>query len=254
MGPKRAAAALAALLVASGAAAGDAVYQVRPAVDVPVTVAGFATLSLPYVLTDALPHRCPCDPAELNGLDRLTWRDHSAPAGVVSDVTLALAVVAPPVVDALRLGFSPTLAADTLVYAETLAINSALFTGAKYAFHRPLPRTYQGEPSLLSSDAGYMSFYSGHVSTVVAALTAAAWTARWRYGEQVWPWVVDGLAGVSVGVERVLAGQHFPTDVIAGAAMGFAVGTVVPWIHRNASDPSVTLSPLPGGLAVTARF
>ncbi len=35
-----------------------------------------------------------------------------------------------------------------------------------------------------------------------------------------------------VGYERVRAGEHFPTDVIAGAMAGAAIGTLVPHLHR----------------------
>ncbi|HEX9242858.1 MAG TPA: phosphatase PAP2 family protein [Anaeromyxobacter sp.] len=255
----RAAAALAALLAASHVAAAEAVaaeavYEIRLAVDVPITIAGFAIASTPYLLHDVLPHRCPCDPSDLNRLDRTWWDRHSAGADRASDVTVVVALTAPPIADALRLGFGPTFGADALVYAETLAVNSALVVGAKYAFHRPLPRTYQGDPNLLDSDHGYRSFYSGHTSTVVAALTAAAWTARWRYDEQGWPWVLVGVGGASVAVERVLAGRHFPTDVIAGAVMGFTVGTAVPWLHRKPGEPAVTVTPLPAGLQLSGRF
>jgi membrane-associated phospholipid phosphatase len=33
------------------------------------------------------------------------------------------------------------------------------------------------------------------------------------------------------GVERILAGKHFPTDVIAGYAFGALCGYLVPGIH-----------------------
>jgi membrane-associated phospholipid phosphatase len=247
--------AIAAFCIASRAVAADPiVYDVRLAVDVPVTVAGFAIASLPYVLEDVVPHRCPCDPAELNGLDHRWWDRHSDAAARASDVTLVLAVAAPPVVDVALLGLGPAIRADANVYAETLAVNSALVTGAKYAFHRPRPRTYQGDPKLLDSDEGYASFYSGHTSTVVAALTAGAWTARWRYGEQGWPWALVGLGGASVAVERVLAGQHFATDVLAATLMGFAVGTAVPWFHRRSGESGVVITPIAGGLSVSGRF
>jgi membrane-associated phospholipid phosphatase len=253
--PGRTIVAFAALVLASGAAArDDVVYDVRPAVDVPITAAGIAVASLPYFLEDVVPHRCPCDPAELNRLDRTWWDRHSDAAGRASDATLVVAVAAPPIADALLLGFGPALGADVLVYAQTLAVNSALAAGAKYAFHRPRPLTYQGDPKLIDSDEGYGSFYSGHTSTVVAALTAGAWTARWRYGEQGWPWVLVGVGGASVAVERVLAGQHFPTDVLAGALMGFAVGTAVPWLHRRPAESAIAVAPLPGGLALRGRF
>jgi membrane-associated phospholipid phosphatase len=119
---------------------------------------------------------------------------------------------------------------------------------------RPLPVTYEGDPKYLGAQAGYRSFYSGHTTTVAAAFTVSAWTLRWRYGELVWPWIVDGVATVSVGVERVLAGRHFPTDVITGAAVGFGVGTGIPWLHRGGGEPGVSLAPAPGGLVLSGRF
>ena len=251
----RTAAALAALLAAAPATASEpVVYDVRAAVDVPVIVAGLAVAGLPYLFPGHIEHRCPCDPSELNRLDRPAVDLHSESARVASDVTVAIAVGAPPVVDALRLGFGRAFGTDAVVYAETLAVTSALVVGAKYAFQRPRPRTYAGDPAFLESDDGYQSFYSGHTSTTVAALTAAAWTSRWRYGEQGWPWVVVGLAGASVGAERVLAGRHFPTDALVGAVMGFAIGTVVPWLHRTHPDPGVSVSPLPQGFSISGRF
>ena len=50
-------------------------------------------------------------------------------------------------------------------------------------------------------------------------------------------WVVlagtFGAAGL-VGYIRVESGQHFPTDVIAGAAIGTAIGWAIPALHREA--------------------
>jgi membrane-associated phospholipid phosphatase len=189
----------------------------------------------------------------VNRFDRLAIGDHSSTASVMSDWSATLAVAVPPVADALKLGFTGPLGRDLVVFTEALAVNSALVATAKYTVQRPLPVTYEGERKYLGAQAGYRSFYSGHTSTVVTALTASAWTVRWRYGEQVWPWVMDGVASASVGLERVLAGRHFPTDVIVGAAVGFGVGTAVPVLHRP-GGPAVSLSPAPGGLALSGRF
>jgi membrane-associated phospholipid phosphatase len=230
------------------------VYEVRPAVDLPVTAALLIGAGVPYLVPHLITPRCPCDPHEVNRFDRWAIGHHSAAASTASDVTAAVAVIVPPVADALRLGPTPALGADLIVYAQTLAVNSALVVTAKYVTQRPLPVTYQGDPRYLNAQGGYRSFYSGHTSTVVSALTASAWTIRWRYGEQVWPWAVVGATGVSVGVERILAGRHFPTDVIAGAAAGFAVGTAVPWLHRRRGPGAVTLAPAPGGAVLTGRF
>src|SRR2546423_585667 len=56
-----------------------------------------------------------------------------------------------------------------------------------------------------------------------------------------------GLAALGVGLLRVLAGRHFPTDVLAGAAAGAAIGLTVPRLHRRAA---AFVAPVRGGAAV----
>jgi membrane-associated phospholipid phosphatase len=105
---------------------------------------------------------------------------------------------------------------------------------AKYTVQRPLPRTYAGDPTLLSRPGGYRSFYSGHVSVVFAALSVTAMTLEVRHHQHVWPWILAVAVGTMVAVERVAAGRHFYTDVAVGAVAGTAVGTLVPLAHRRA--------------------
>jgi membrane-associated phospholipid phosphatase len=257
VGPGMRRAALLLLLAAHAAAAEEAdVYRVWPAIDLPVTAALFTATIVPYFIPDLIEPTCPCDPTSVNRLDRVAIGNHSRAAANASDATAALALALPPLADAVALGLDRPLGADYVVFAETLGLNSALVAAAKSVTQRPLPLTFRGHAAYLGSPRGYRSFYSGHTSTVVAALTASAWTMRWRYGEQGWPWVVDALAGVSVGVERVLAGRHFPTDVIAGAAAGFGAGTAVPWLHRRpgAGAVAITVAPAPGGFVLSGRF
>jgi membrane-associated phospholipid phosphatase len=177
----------------------------------------------------AAPGSCPV--SSINGFDRFAVDLHNKAADVTSDLTVALSVALPAVADTFRLGFSPALREDVTILAETVAVNAALVTGVKYLVQRPLPVTYARRDGLPDQAQGYRSFYSGHTSTAVAALTASAWTLHFRDGPQAWPWVVTGLVGASVAAERVLAGRHFPSDVLVGAAAGFAVGTAIPWLH-----------------------
>jgi len=49
-----------------------------------------------------------------------------------------------------------------------------------------------------------------------------------------WPVIIGSYAlAISVGIERMLAGMHFFTDVLAGAAIGSIYGWLVPYLHWN---------------------
>jgi membrane-associated phospholipid phosphatase len=51
-----------------------------------------------------------------------------------------------------------------------------------------------------------------------------------------------------VGVSRVMSGQHFLTDVTAGALVGSGMGILIPALHRS----SVTVQAQGLGLGLTA--
>jgi membrane-associated phospholipid phosphatase len=225
------------------------VYHISPPVDITVTVGALVGTSVAYLNSDKLiTPRCPCDPAEVNGFDRGAIGNESPTAATLSDLTVGAVVVAPLLFDAVDLGgLNEAWWEDAVVFAQTLAIQGALMTAAKFIAQRPLPRTYAGDPSLIDRPEGYRSFYSGHTSLVFAGLSATAMTIRLRYGEKTWPWIVTGVVGTSVAIERVADGRHFPTDVIAGAVMGTAVGIVVPWLHSRGGAGSPQASTGAGG-------
>ena len=71
--------------------------------------------------------------------------------------------------------------------------------------------------------AGDQSFPSGHA---IAAFSVATVFAH-RYGNHRWvPWVAYGAATL-VGVSRVTLQAHFPSDVFAGAALGYVVSRFI---------------------------
>jgi membrane-associated phospholipid phosphatase len=210
------------------------VYRVNPAVDVPIIVASALAIVLPTVFASDLVHpRCPCDPGEVNALDRHVIGNRSAFMDTASDVTEVVALVAPLVLDAADVGLGPVFLEDATVYAEALAVDEALTTLTKYAVRRPRPRTYAGDPAEIRSTGGYLAFFSGHTSVVTAAMTVTAVTLQKRHGHRVWPWIVAAAVGAAVAVQRVAAGQHFYTDVAAGFAVGAATGVGVPLLHAR---------------------
>ena len=67
------------------------------------------------------------------------------------------------------------------------------------------------------------------------------------------------LAGAT-GLARILSGNHFISDVLAGAAIGSASGFLVPFFHRvnsgleNSGNGNMDISLLPAGLALNFRY
>lgn len=99
-----------------------------------------------------------------------------------------------------------------VVSAGAGALNALL----KLAFSRP-------RPSLTAhlAHAGGFSFPSGHAMASAAIYGALAVVAVTRFPRQRWWWVGACSAFVlCIGASRVYLGVHYPSDVIAGWALG----------------------------------
>jgi membrane-associated phospholipid phosphatase len=211
-----------------------AIFVISPAIDAAVIAASAAGIIVPYALTSRLIHpSCPCSAASVNAFDRGVIGNASNAADWISTVTVGLTIVAPPVADWIALRRPRPLIDDLVVFTESLTVNGALNTLVKYTVQRPIPRVYS-DPALIDDPHSYRSFYSGHTSLAMAALSTTSVVLDVRYGLTWEPWAVTALVGASVGAERVWAGYHFYTDVLVGAAAGAIVGTLVAVVHLRA--------------------
>lgn len=243
-------------LPTSALAADGSVYHVSPWVDGPVIFAASLGSLIPALNDRHLLHaRCPCNPGEVNALDRHVIGNDSRTAGVISDVTVGLAVLAPPALDVYALGATQQLVEDLSVYAEVLSVSGAFVTLSKYTVQRPIPRVYAGQASA-ADPTNYRSFYSGHTDLAFSALAAAAVTTDLRYHWGAWPWLVTAVVGLSVAEERVLAGNHFYTDVAMGALAGTFFGVTIPLLHKlDSPDQTVSVGGTRDGLQLSwARY
>lgn len=225
------------------------VYRTDPWIDGAVIAAGAAAAILPYALAeDLIGVRCPCDPAELNALDRRVVGNESDLAYAFATLTTGLAMAAPFAVDIADVYHSPAFLEDALVYAETLAISSGAVALTKHLRPRPLPLVYADPTTALAGRAeGYRAFYSGHMSGAVSMMTALAMTHTYRYGASAWPWLLDAGVALVVGAGVIASGRHFYTDVLAGTAVGFGLGVFVPWIHRVTPVRAISVRPAEEG-------
>jgi len=79
-----------------------------------------------------------------------------------------------------------------------------------------------------------LSFPSGHSSTAFAAAAAylSVMQRRGIAGRQAQETALLFATATTTAVLRVVAKKHFPTDVVAGAVLGTAIGWMVPQMHR----------------------
>ena len=199
------------------------------------------------------PARCPCPRDGLPGFDRWAAAGFDAGTERAADVALAVALVAPLT---LAVWAAPDHAAaleDAARVVEAAAVAALLTQIAKISVGRPYPYVYGGASSPASDRTGgwgggtgprwpeqaddgvnYGSFWSGHTAVPVAAATAAATLFAARHPRSPWRWLVWGAGpalALTAGFLQVQAGNHFPSDVLAGALVGGLVGWGTATLH-----------------------
>ncbi len=207
------------------------------------------------VSTGELTPQQPVDANLLIGIDR-PWALSDEPessASLLSDLGVGL-TFGYALFDIVRAGVGEggeNAATYAFLYAEALAMNYAIGNLVKIAVRRPRPTAYseqrmKGPEEPLSETNLALSFYSMHTALAASAAGTAAYLAFYRDAsilERV-AIIAGGLIATSiVGIQRVRAHSHFPTDVICGGIAGAAVGVLVPHLHRvlSPSMPDVAI-------------
>jgi len=213
-------------------------FRVRAWPDAAVVGGSLAAALVPLVFSSSFAHAtcAPCDPAALPGLDRGTIGPVRAAADAFSTGTLLTegALGALFLASARRgEGLGPYVE-DATVIAQAVTVTAAATEWAKVLFHRPRPYLYLPGAAPPSADDG-RSMPSSHASVAFAAAAAYASILHRRglaksHAAQI---AVLFGAATATGVLRVVAHKHFPTDVAAGAALGFVIGWTLPTLHAT---------------------
>lgn len=103
-----------------------------------------------------------------------------------------------------------------IVMALTGALGVAIYATLKRIFVRERPFITHSAIDLAAAPLDRYSFPSGHTLHAVSF----AWQASAHFPEL--GWVLIPLAGLIAG-SRVVLGLHYPSDVLAGAALGAAL-------------------------------
>ncbi len=206
----------------------------------------------------------PTEPADLGRIDAVAQGRFAPRVATASDVLVAITIAAAPLVSLVdgawaarastsRRGraFAHRWGTAVLIEAEALALSRVVTAALKHAVGRPRPytslapedvraRDRQGLTEALQRADRSHSFPSGHSSMAFAAATSLATVLTLDAPKTKRARIVIGLAWslglVAAGTTaalRVVAGKHYPSDVVAGAAIGSAVGVVTPLLHAR---------------------
>ena len=185
------------------------------------------------------------DRSDVPAIDRIATDLWSPTAARWSDV-LMLGTGLMPL--ALLAETGPALSGGELLvmYVETMVIEQAVVGALKLGAGRLRPFTYNDDPripdTLRRSAYARRSWPSGHTATAFAgAMFTSEVHARLHPDRTSRHWIRGGsltLAALT-GYLRLRAGNHFPTDVLAGAAIGGLIGWAVPALHERDPDPLV---------------
>lgn len=247
------------------------VYKINYWVDPPVTVALLGTY---YFGMQSIANRDNPTASQINALnkkdvwffDRVAlYQDVSQMdnARNISDWGLKIATVMP-----VLLLIDRKIRRDwydiALLYAETqtVALN-AYMLGGPFFIERYRPFAYYDELAMeeKTGDGTVNAWFSGHTSTTsTAAFFMAKVYTDYHPELGAKKWIFFGAAIIPpaiVGFYRIKALKHFPTDVIMGAAVGAAVGILIPQFHKVIKNKDLSIVPFSGrhtGLAMSYRF
>ena len=213
------------------------VFELSKEKDIPLLVSGAVVCAGGWAANKYLSYpdwdQTKRDSSGVNSFDWYFSQPYSKTLDKTADVLMYTFAVAPA-----ALSFLPDADWKTVcvMYLETVLFSQGLKEGLKAVGQRYRPYTYYDDPDTSYSDGDYVkSWPSGHTTTAFAAAVFASYVYC-EYepdSEYKVPFTAACLAGAaSVGVLRVMSGNHFVTDVLSGAVLGSACGFLVPFVHK----------------------
>lgn len=244
------------LFVALGAARAEAPqrvstspFRINPDLDAQLTVTsllvsfGPSMLHRPTLQVSAEPLSVDLLP----GIDRNVVGNDWDDARSMSDGLLYAQLLLPQAINAIDVLISggddrlSTIATEGVVLAEALAMTLMATSMVKTIVGRPRPYVFDSStsPEERASRGAHESFPSGHTSMAFAAASSYSYLFQKKHPDSpaVIPiWVTTHLMASTVALFRVEGGRHFWTDVLSGAALGSAIGLLVPYFHTRDPD------------------
>ncbi|NQT24035.1 phosphatase PAP2 family protein [candidate division KSB1 bacterium] len=178
--------------------------------------------------------------------DQFALRFESSTAAQLSDITLGILALSPLVIIVSENSHSKDWT-ETALYFESQIWTIGFTELCKGIVHRPRPYAYHAETESMDKEAA-RSFLSGHTSIAFAGAVSTAIYWEHFHPDSKWNnavWISSLSLATTTGVLRILAGKHFPTDVLASAIVGSLIGWAIPQMHREDVVPEINTLPQP---------
>ena len=252
---------------------GEKVYKLNYKIDIPLTAGLFIGSYLGF---DKLGHKPILDPGQISVLDMNSVGSFDrralkqSPSNMyraqsISDWGRNITLLLPAL-----LFIDKQIRQDwldvTLLYMETQSVNLSIYLLAGPTFtQRVRPYVYYPEVPLDDKiiNGSTDSWFSAHTSSTAAASFFMAKVYSDYHPElgnkKFWLYAAALLPTAFVGFSRYRALKHFPKDVMVGAAVGAAVGILIPHFHKikNKKASKLTVVPFTGaqtGMAVSLKL
>ncbi len=204
------------------------------------------------------------DRNDVNGFDRCAtynwspdWGDRSHKYRDILAYSSILLLSVPPL---LHAKLSETAIVGTMFLESCLFLSGFTYL-TKATAGRKRPYLYNTDLSVeerysMGGDA-QLSFFSGHAAAAFTAATFLSKVITDIHGDSIWTKLLWGSSltlAAMTGYARVKAGKHYPTDVIAGAVAGFAIGYLVPALHKKKKNDRVSLIISPNRIGICLKL
>ncbi|MDR3715700.1 MAG: phosphatase PAP2 family protein [Puia sp.] len=230
-------------------------YHIKKNVDYPVTVAAAAwTL---YGLSQ-VSKKGASDVTKVLNLKRsgVPWFDrwgiktYSKSADKASYIPFYVAMPLPVLAFALDKRTRKDYGKLVFLYAEAMTMTGVLYSSATHYVDRYRPLVYSAESPMNTRLSGNSrnAFFAGHVALVGTSFFLVAKVFADYHPESKYKWAFySGAAAVTLltGYLRHEAGEHFPSDILLGTAVGTASGLLIPSLHKIRLIHNPHLSILP---------
>ncbi|MCL2293560.1 MAG: phosphatase PAP2 family protein [Spirochaetes bacterium] len=221
--------------------------------------AAIAGLFIPQFFIDSEPGNTKSK-NDINFLDWQFMYSYNRTLDTIGTIGTAAALVLPMFSVIQNINNPGFLGIYAVMYAEAFLLTMATKDLFKVIASRHRPYTYFSETIPSGKENNFFhSFPSGHTSYAFLGAAFLATTFSREHPDSRWkiPLIVGSYSlATAVGVSRIASGNHFVTDVLAGALIGSFYGWLIPTLHlRQKNDvPKISVMPIGNSLLFSVSF